>query len=816
MRLLMRRMIRSQRKLGFVGVLFAALVILTTSLSIAMAEHSRNGTKTLGNFYSDSNLADLTVEALPGWNYNESELLAACDELIDNRSDLPLQIATCDSRFIHDESFIKKDGESIPMRAHGYNFNRVEGVSNTWQDPSEDWGRMPNGSDEVAIDMHVREQLDIVIGDDIEVVLNGELRNFTVVGYGFHPNHLYYIGSKEQLVPGDGVYAVIFLNVETLTTALGQPVTSRTTLLIDVAGTPEYDLQDTVEIEGAELIELTSIVSDTLNNIGVKNVRVEDRSSIYPVEILRQDLEGNAKILPFFVLVLGGISAIVIAVSLDRLVRRQSREIAVMRTIGVRGDQILLSYLSVPLIFGGAAATLGIPIGRYLSEQMTIWYFEGIVGVPVTRIDHYPEMILPIWGGVMAILFIFGLAPALRAMSLTPLEVMRRQANAQAGVVIQKLTSRLSPTLSLGMRATFRRPGRLMTTIFGLGLALMILGGTLMLWVAMFELFEDSREADSWQMSAGFYPLNDQGIRTWVDEHPEYEAEWSLVIPINLSGDPKTLTLHSMNGFSSDAVSTMHATKLVMGRLPIENSSVTEAVVDQGVFEILGLELDKEFEFVIGTEPMSFRIVGVVSEMERSMWAYHSDVTSELEEIGITVHNLVYLRDGPSATISVTEIESLTAVEGVTLIDRAQMKEAFDQALDQQSGFMYIFLVVGAAIAILVLLNTLMINLTEHDHEFATLRILGASSRKIGTILTMEHITIGLLGGIAGAIAAAFMALGLTSMLRTWAFFMPVVIDPVVSFFIVAFILVSAILVTPFGVARLRRMDLIEHAQSLE
>ncbi len=812
----MRRMVRSQRKLGFVGVLFAALVILTTSLSIAMAEHSINGTKTLGNFYSDSNLADLTVQALPGWNYNESELLSACDELIDNRSDLPLEITTCDTRFIHDESFIKKNGETIPMRAHGYNFSMINGVSNIWQDPSEEWGRMPNGSDEVAIDMHVRNQLNVLIGDEIEVVLNGELRNFTVVGYGFHPNHLYYIGSKEQLIPGEGVYAVIFLNVDTLTTALDQPVTSRTTLLVDVAGTPEYDLQDTAEIEGAELIELTSIVSDSLNNIGVGNVRVEDRSSIYTVEILRQDLEGNAKILPFYVLVLGGISAIVIAVSLDRLVRRQSREIAVLRTIGVRSDQILLSYLSVPMILGGAAATLGIPIGQYLSELMTTWYFESMVGVPVTRIDHHPELILPIWGGVMAILFIFGLAPALRAMSLTPLEVMRRKANAQAGVVIQKLTSRLSPTLSLGMRATFRRPGRLMTTIFGLGLALMILGGTLMLWVAMFELFEDSREADSWQMSAGFYPLNDEGIRTWVDEHPEYEAEWSLVVPINLSGDPKTLTLHSMEGFSHDAVSTMHSTKLVMGRMPIENSDVTEAVVDQGAFELLGLKLDEEYEFVVGTEPLNFRIVGVVSEMERSIWAYHGDVTRELEEIGITVHNLLYLRDGPTATISVTEVESLTAVEGVTLIDRDQMKAAFDEALEQQSGFMYIFLIVGAAIAILVLLNTLMINLTEHDHEFATLRILGASSAKIGTILTMEHITIGLLGGIAGAIAAAFMALGLTSMLRTWAFFMPVVIDPMVSLLIVAFILVSAILVTPVGVSRLRRMDLIEHAQSLE
>ncbi len=812
----MRRMARSQRRQGFVGILFAALVILSTSMSLMMAEHSQNGQRTLENFYVDTNLADLTVTALPGWTYGSTELMAACDELIDNRSGLPVEVAACETRYIHDESFIRADGESIPMRVHGIDFSNGNSVSTIWRDPDQEWGRLPESPGEVLLDRHVHDEQGYDIDDVIQVVLNGRMRNLTVVGYAFHPNHLYFIGSKEQLIPADSAYAVIYLDMAELTTMFDLPPTARTSLLVDVAGTPAYDLQDTVEVEGSELIELTSILSGILNDVGVSNVRVEDRSSIYTVEVLRQDLEGNEKILPFFVLVLGGISAMVIAVSLDRLVRRQSREIAVMRTIGVSGNQILLSYLSVPLVLGGAAATIGIPIGMWMSELMTTWYFESMVGVPVSRIEHYPGIMLAIWLGVMAILFVAGLKPAIRAMSMTPLEVMRRSSNEQAGEVIQILTARLSPTMSLGVRATFRRPGRLLTTILGLGLALMILGGTMMLWVAMLDLFDESREADSWQMSAAFYPLNDESIRTWVDDHPEYEAEWSLVIPINMSGDPKTLNLHAMKGFSDDGVSTMHATRLVDGRLPTRNSSVTEAVVDEGVFDILGLELDEEAVFVIGTEPMPFRIVGVISEMERSIWAYHGDVTRELEEIGFTIHNIVYLRDGPDATVSVTDIESLESVEGVTLLDRAQMNAAIDKAWEQQMGFMYIFLFVGGAIAVLVLLNTLLINLTEHDHEFATLRILGASSRRLGSVLTIEHVTIGLLGGVAGAIAASLMAYGLLSMLKTWAFYMPVILDPGVALLVIAFIVVSAVLVTPVGVSRLRQMDLIEHAKSIE
>ncbi len=816
MRLLMRRMVRSQFKQAGVSIVFAILVIFSTSLCIAMAEHARNGQMVFANFFEESNLADLTATTLPGWTYTDSELLDACQELIDYSDSLDLAVDGCETRYIHDELFVINASKTIPMRAHGIDFANGNRVTTIWQEPGENWGRAPQAPGEVMIDMHVHEELEISIGDRIVVLLNGQQTNLTVSGYAYHPNHLYFISGQGQLLPAEGTYAVIYIDVAELTTALGHPEDARTSLQIDVKGTPEYDLISTAEIEGERLTNLTAIFAGVLEKHGIGNVRVEDRSAMYSIEILRQDLEGNEVILPYFLAILSGISAIVIAVSLDRLVRRQSKEIAVMRTIGVPKERIMLSYLSVPIFLGGGAATLGIPMGLKLSEWMTSWYFEELVGIPVATINHYPDLIISILAGVMAILLVFGIAPARRAMAMTPLEVMRRNSSEHAGPAIQTMTSRLSPTISLGIRATFRRPGRLATTISGLGLALMLLGGTLMMWVAMNDILQEAHEKDTWQMSAGFHPLNDQEIRAWVEDNPQYEAEWGLVVPANLSGDAKTIQLHALEGFSKDGSTTMHASVIDKGRLPVEGEPVAEAVVDGGVYELLELTLGEEAEFVVGTAPMRFVIVGVVDEMERSLWAHHSDVTRDLDEFGITVHNIVYLRDGPNASESVMDDASIKEVKGVSIVDGEDMKEAFDKAWEQQSGFMIIFLVIGGAIAILVLLNTLMINLTEHDHEFATLRILGASSKRLGAVLTVEHLTIGLLGGLVGFLCSAMMAVGFSALLKTWAFYMVIPINYPLGLLVILFILVSAMMVTPLGIARLRRMDLVEFAKSIE
>jgi len=117
---------------------------------------------------------------------------------------------------------------------------------------------------------------------------------------------------------------------------------------------------------------------------------------------------------------------------------------------------------------------------------------------------------------------------------------------------------------------------------------------------------------------------------------------------------------------------------------------------------------------------------------------------------------------------------------------------------------------IGGLLAIAILFNTLLINLSERDSELATLRVLGASRSRLAVILTVEHTFIGLLGGIAGAATSVAYYSSMAALMSTWAFHLPVVINYTVMFQVIGFVLVAALLTTPVGIWRIGKMDLLE------
>ena len=77
-------------------------------------------------------------------------------------------------------------------------------------------------------------------------------------------------------------------------------------------------------------------------------------------------------------------------------------------------------------------------------------------------------------------------------------------------------------------------------------------------------------------------------------------------------------------------------------------------------------------------------------------------------------------------------------------------------------------------------------------------------------ILTVEHVFIGLIGGLAGALASVGYYSGIAAVSSTWVFHIPVVIDYTVFAQIIGFVLIAALLTTPLGVYRIGRMNLLE------
>ena len=118
-------------------------------------------------------------------------------------------------------------------------------------------------------------------------------------------------------------------------------------------------------------------------------------------------------------------------------------------------------------------------------------------------------------------------------------------------------------------------------------------------------------------------------------------------------------------------------------------------------------------------------------------------------------------------------------------------------------------------IAIAVLFNTLVMNLAERDRELATLRVLGASNNRLGAMLFGEHLAIGLIGGILGCIFSVMGTKFLMSTFVTWAAYFTVAPSNNSIFILIGIVVFISISLTPFGMWRIKKMDLVEKVKDL-
>ena len=144
------------------------------------------------------------------------------------------------------------------------------------------------------------------------------------------------------------------------------------------------------------------------------------------------------------------------------------------------------------------------------------------------------------------------------------------------------------------------------------------------------------------------------------------------------------------------------------------------------------------------------------------------------------------------------------------VMEKAVLVEGFESLMKQQETMMQTTYLIGAIMAIAILLNTLLMNLAERDSELATLRVLGASSSRLAIILTIEHAFIGLIGGLAGVGASIAMLSGLATTFSTWQFHLPVMIDLTASVKVLAFVFFASLATTPLGMWRIHKMDLLD------
>ncbi len=755
-----------------------------------------------------ANLADLWIDnRSAAWTPEEVNSFCSALETAWDSSTVTQSLDSCEGRTVTQGAMFHSNdtGEHI-INSLWHGIPDGANADRVWMPKGHSEGRPAVASDEIVIDAHVTEALELSLGDTVSIGAGNATADFTLVGMGYHPLHVFMTPEGTLFPPESGEYVVGYLSDVGMARLTSEVIGTSNIILLDVEETPSFDLPDTAEYEGEEIDAVKALVDASLVESEL-DARVRDRGQNEPVEFMRQDLEGTERTTLPFTVMIASIAAITIVLSLQRLVQSQAKEIAVLRTLGVKRSSLITGYLAAPLVIGGIGCALGALAGPMGMNGMLDFY-ENLVGVPIVERTVPSSVIISVIGSTMLVVFLSGAFPAWKASHLDPLVVLSGQNEMRVGSnLLQNLTSWMPTTLGLSIRSSVRKPIRLTMTFIAVGISLMLFGSIQMMSAGLQDTFIGSLENDqTWDRQVYIMPEAEGPVVDWADSNG---ASYEMIIEMPLGsvtdgdGIDRAITLVGLDLFEDG----MRTVSVTHGDTPAGNSAITQVMMDEGSMNFLDWQVSDQRTVNINGVEQDVEIVGIsTAELARTMYFLRDDLSGIL---GVNATS-IYL-ELPLGT----EVDSALGEASVGIVERQTLLSGINSLLDQQTQIFQTMMYLGLLFTVVVMFNTMIMNVAERDFELATLRVLGASIGSLGTMFLFESLLIGIIGGIVGILFAYAGAVGLAAEFSSWQIFVPVTIVPSVAWQLMSGVILIAVAMTPFGVWRLHRMDLIEKIKDL-
>ena len=810
--LLNKRLARSlwRTKLRLLAVVLMVFVGVFAGITFGGYAHN------LGGMYdtmqaddeNGANLADLWIDnRSAAWTPEQVNAFCAALGTAWDSSTVSQSLDSCEGRTVTQGAmFHTNDTGQHIINSLWHGIPDGANADRVWMPEGHSEGRTAVAADEIVIDAHVTEALELHLGDTVTIGAGNASAEFTIVGTGYHPLHVLFAPEGELFPSEPGQYVVGYLSDAGMARLTGEVLGTSNMILLDIEGTPSFDLPDTSENEGDVIDEVKDLVDAALGEAAL-DARVRDRGQNEPVEVMRQDLEGTKRTTVPFTVMIASIAAITIVLSLQRLVQSQAKEIAVLRTLGVKRSSLMTGYLMAPLAIGGLGCALGALAGPSGMNGMLDFYQE-LVGVPIVERSVPTSVVASVIGSTMLVVFFSGAFPAWKASRFDPLAVLSGQNEMRVGSnLLRKLTSWMPTTLGLSIRSSVRKPVRLTMTFVAVGISLMLFGSIQMMSAGLQETMIGALEDDqTWDAQVYIMPDGEQPVVDWA-ENNAVNYEMLIEMPLGSVADAdeieRTFTLVGLDSFETG----MRAVSLLEGNTPTANTTIPQVMMDEGSMVFLGWSIGERQTVSLNGAQTEVEIVATSSaELARTMYFLREDLSGIL---GVNATS-IYL-ELPQGV----EVDSALGEASMGIVERQTLLNGINSLLDQQTQIFQTMMYLGLLFTVVVMFNTMIMNVAERDFELATLRVLGASTRNLGAMLLFESLLIGIIGGIVGVLFAYGGAVGLAASFSSWQFFVPVTIVPSVAWQLMSGVILIAVAMTPFGVWRLRRMDLVEKVKDL-
>jgi putative ABC transport system permease protein len=310
----------------------------------------------------------------------------------------------------------------------------------------------------------------------------------------------------------------------------------------------------------------------------------------------------------------------------------------------------------------------------------------------------------------------------------------------------------------------------------------------------------------TWDAQVYIMPDGEEPVVDWAESNAA-KYEMLIEMPLGSVADAddieRTFTLVGLDSFERG----MRSVSLLEGDAPVSDTTVPQVMMDEGSMTFLGWSVGERHTVTLNGAETEVEITATsTAELARTMYFLREDLG---EILGVNATS-IYLELPDDV-----EVDSALGEVSLGIVERQTLLNGINSLLDQQTQIFQTMMYLGLLFTVVVMFNTMIMNVAERDFELATLRVLGASTRNLGTMLLFESLLIGIIGGIVGVLFAYGGAVGLAASFSSWQFYVPVNIVPSVAWQLMSGVILIAVAMTPFGVWRLRKMDLVEKIKDL-
>lgn len=604
------------------------------------------------------------------------------------------------------------------------------------------------------VDNFYAEKNNLKVGDTIKIKYDTFSLEEKILGLINVPDHIYDVKDESEFVPNRENFGFVYLSVNEIPESYIKDLVMKEMKITDEKifdkyvtnfNYKEYIPYNYIMVDVNKKKNVTSVKEDIEDNVSNAKAIVKIENTL-SYQRYQGEIDEGASYVGIFSGLFLFIAMLSVITTMTRVVKKQKIQIGTMKALGIKNSKIVMHYVGYGFFVSLAAAIVGIILGKYFIGtfflNMEMDYFEVPNGIPVVKPLSYLVALLV----VMVVSFITYLT-CRKELFKKPAEALRNEVPnvkvSSLNLSTKGIFKKLNFSSKWNYRDILRNKFRTVTAVVGIV-------GCCMLIVCAFGMLNSMNHFIKLQ----FEDLYNFNYKLSLKENIK-DDELKVLTDKYGNNTSETLTIETKIGKEREAntIFVTNAGNLV--RFQNENGEFIKVNKNNGVYVTRKLADQKNLK--VG-DTIKWHIYGVNKYYESKIVGLTKD--PQVQNLTMTKEYLESLDIDykPDSLYTNTDLKDIKDIKNVSLVqDINELKNSLESMLSMMKSMIMLIIVFAIGLGAIIIYNMGILSYSEKQYQFATLKVLGFSDKKIRKIFVQQNNWITVLSIIIGLPTGYYM-----------------------------------------------------------